>query len=234
MPPLEQLAAHLGVAFSQPALLQEALTHRSFLNERVNHRLHLTSNERLEFLGDSVVNYVAANLVYERYAAAGEGDLTSRRTALIRTETLATCARHYDLGRHIRIGRGEELAGARDRDAMLADTFEAVVAAIFLDGGLDAARAFLLPLFERELTTFDSFGLPTDDKSALQTTIQASRSITPRYQVITVSGPEHRREFTVEVLAADARLGTGTGASKQAAEQAAARDALARLRTAQE
>jgi ribonuclease-3 len=171
-------------------------------------------------------------MLYERYASAGEGDLTNRRAALIRTEMLAGLARRFDLGRHIRMGRGEELSGARDRDAMLADAFEAVVAAIYLDGGIAAAQAFLVPLFEAELAAVDALGLRVDEKSELQQRIQSARSITPHYRTVSVSGPEHRRAFRVEVLAGEELLGAGAGLSKQAAEQAAARDALERLRAA--
>lgn len=229
MAALDTLIARLGVTFADPGLLQRALTHSSYLNERIEERLHLASNERLEFLGDAVVNYLAATLVYQRFPSAGEGELTAWRTALVRTEMLAGLARRYDLGTYVLLARGEELSGARRRPSLLADTFEAVVAAMYLDGGLDAVRAFLSPLFEAELTQLQTYGPPVDYKSALQSRIQAERGVTPRYRTLEVIGPEHQREFTVEALAGEESLGVGRGPSKQAAAQAAARAALEAL-----
>jgi len=223
---VDELSARLGVTFSDQRLLEQALTHSSFLNEHVEERMHLDSNERLEFLGDAIINFLAARLVFERFPDAGEGELTAWRTALIRTETLAGFAQRYNLGAYVLLARGEESSGARQRQALLADTFEAVIAALFLDQGLDAVRTFLLPLFEAELASLPDRTLPVDYKSRLQARIQAERRVTPRYHEIDRSGPEHRPEFTVEVRAGEERLGTGKGPSKQAAEQAAARAAL--------
>lgn len=229
MAPLDELSARLGVAFADIDLLRRALIHRSYLNERVEERMRLADNERLEFLGDTVVNYLAAMLVFEHFPSAGEGELTAWRTALVRTETLADLARRFDLGSYVFLARGEDLSGARRRATLLADTFEAVVAAIALDRGIEAARAFLLPLFEAELAILRAHGPPLDYKSALQSRIQADRGITPRYRTLQVVGPEHQRRFTLEVLAGDEPLGVGQGASKQAAAQAAARAALEAL-----
>jgi ribonuclease-3 len=148
---VDELSARLGVTFSDQRLLEQALTHSSFLNEHVEERMHLDSNERLEFLGDAIINFLAARLVFERFPDAGEGELTAWRTALIRTETLASFAQRYNLGAYVLLARGEESSGARQRPALLADTFEAVIAALFLDQGLNAVRTFLLPLFEAEL-----------------------------------------------------------------------------------
>lgn len=226
---LDDLCARLHVTFSDQRLLQQALTHSSFLNERVDERLSLSSNERLEFLGDAIVNVLATRLVFERFPDAGEGELTAWRSALIRTETLAGFAQRYDLGSHMLLARGEESSGARKRPALLADAFEAVVAAIFLDQGLNAVQEFLLPLFEETLTTLQQQGPPVDYKSELQKRIQAERGITPRYRMIERSGPEHQPEFTFEALAGDEALGRGRGSSKQAAEQDAAREAIKRL-----
>ncbi|MDW8145297.1 MAG: ribonuclease III [Roseiflexaceae bacterium] len=227
--PLDELCKRLNVTFSDQRLLQQALTHSSFLNERVEERLSFSSNERLEFLGDAIVNFLATKLVFERFPAAGEGDLTAWRSALIRTETLASFARRYELGSYVLLARGEELSGARQRPALLADAFEAVVAAIFIDQGLDAVQQFLLPLFEEALATLQQRGLPVDYKSKLQARIQAERGITPRYRMVERSGPEHQPEFTFEALAGDKSLGRGRGSSRQAAEQDAARVALDRL-----
>jgi ribonuclease III len=229
MPSLDRLIERLGVPFADPRLLQSALVHRSFLHEHPDQAVGLTSSERLEFLGDAILNYLAAQLVFERFPDRGEGELTGLRSALVKTTTLAGFARDLDLGAYIRLSKGEQRSGARDRDALLADTFEAVVAAIRLDGGLDAAYAFVEPLFNWQLDQIAAGNLMLDYKSQLQERIQAERNITPRYRMISVSGPEHRRDFTVEVLAAGARLGLGQGPSKQAAAQAAAQAALERL-----
>jgi ribonuclease-3 len=226
---IDTLIARLGVSFSNQRLLRSALVHRSFLHEHPEQAIELASNERLEFLGDAIINYTAATLVFERFPERGEGDLTVLRAALINTSTLAGFARLFDLGVYVRMSRGDEAGNGRQRDALLADTFEAVVAAIGLDSGLAAAQAFLMPLFEQELERIQAYGLPLDYKSRLQQRIQADRNITPRYHTVSVSGPEHRREFVIEVLAGDERLGIGQGPSKQAAAQAAAQTALERL-----
>ncbi len=229
MPALDTLIARLGVHFSDQRLLRSALVHRSFLHEHPDQAIDLASNERLEFLGDAIINYTAATLVFERFPTRGEGELTVLRAALINTSTLAGFARSFDLGPYIRLSKGDAAGNGRDRDALLADTFEALVAAITLDSGLSAAQAFIMPLFEQELEHIQAHGLPLDYKSRLQQRIQAERNITPRYQTVSVSGPEHRREFIIEVFAGDDPLGVGQGLSKQAAAQAAAQAALERL-----
>jgi ribonuclease-3 len=187
------------------------------------------SSERLEFLGDSVLNYLTADFLFARFPAANEGELTALRAALIKTPTLASLARDLDLGAYLRLSKGEELSGARARSALLADTFEALLAAIYLDGGLAAAQTFLAPLIERQVALIASHGLTLDYKSQLQRRVQAERNITPRYRVVAAEGPEHRREYTIEVLIGEERLGLGKGHSKQAAAQAAAETALAAL-----
>jgi ribonuclease-3 len=221
--------ARIGVAFADRRLLQSALVHRSFVHERPERAIDLVDNERLEFLGDAIVIYGAATLAFERCPDRGEGELTALRSALINTVTLASFARTLDLGAYIRLSKGDEASNGRQRDALLADTFEALVAAIYLDQGLAVALAFVTPLFEHELERIAEHGLPLDYKSRLQQRVQADRNITPRYHTVSASGPEHRREFVVEVLAGDEQLGIGQGASKQAAAQVAAQVALERL-----
>jgi ribonuclease III len=229
MPSLDTLIERLGVTFADQRLLRSALVHRSFLHEHPDQAIDLISNERLEFLGDAVINYIAAALVFERFSDRGEGELTMLRAALINTATLASFARSFDLGAYIRLSKGDDASNGRQRDALLADTFEALVAAMYLDQGFAAAQAFVLPLFEQELARIEAHGLPLDFKSRLQQHVQAQRNITPRYHTVSVTGPEHRREFVVEVLAGSERLGIGQGASKQAAAQAAAQAALEQL-----
>lgn len=229
MPSLNRLQERLGLAFIDPRLLQSALLHRSFLHEHPDQGVGLIDNERLEFLGDAILNYLAATLLFERYPARGEGALTTLRSALVKTTTLAEFARELDLGTYIRLSKGEEQSGARTRDALLADMFEALVAAIYLDKGVEAARAFMLGLFERQLELIERHGLALDYKSRLQQRIQAERNQTPRYHVVAEEGQDPRREYTIEVLAGGVRLGSGRGPSKQAAAQAAARAALDQL-----
>jgi ribonuclease-3 len=229
MASLDTLILRLGVPFADRRLLQSALVHRSFVHERPDRAIDLLDNERLEFLGDAIVNYGAATLAFERFPERGEGELTMLRSALINTVTLASFARAFELGAYVRLSKGDEAGNGRERDALLADTFEALVAAIYLDQGLAAALAFVTPLFEHELERIAAHGLPLDYKSRLQQRIQAARNITPRYQTVSASGPEHRREFVVEVLAGDERLGLGQGGSKQAAAQAAAQAAIEQL-----
>lgn len=226
MPAITTLTETLGIEFTDPLLLQHALTHRSYIHE--HYRTTLEPNERLEFLGDSVLNMITAQYLYESFPQQPEGQLTAMRAVLVRTATLAEFARRFKLGSYIKLGKGEERSGGREREALLADAFEAVVAAIYLDQGLDAARRFLLPLIEAQCKLMEEQGLQ-DDRSRLQERVQGERNQTPRYHTISAEGPDHSRVFTVEVYAGDDRLGMGTGSSKQAAAQAAARSALAQL-----
>jgi ribonuclease-3 len=223
---IDTLVARLGLLFRDASLLEGALTHRSYAHENPMETHHLANSERLEFLGDSVLNYIAADLVFQRFPDANEGELTATRSALIKTHTLAGFARDLDLGRYLRLNKGEDHSGARNRNALLADTFEAVLAAIYLDAGMDATRTFLLPFLERELATVQTHGRHVDHKTRLQERIQAERNITPHYLVMAASGPDHQREWMVEVRAGDEQLGVGRGSSKQAATQEAARAAL--------
>lgn len=229
MPALTKLIHRLGATFKDQRLLQSALIHRSFAHERPDQVVGLLDSERLEFLGDAIVNLVAAAMVFERFPAYGEGDLTIFRSALIRTGTLAGFARELGLGGYIRLSKGEDASGARNRDALLADMFESLVAAIYLDQGLDAARMFLTPLFDRQIERIAAHGLELDYKSRLQERIQAQMNSTPRYRTVAVTGPDHQRDITVEVLINGASMGVGQGPSKQAAAQAAAQAALERL-----
>jgi ribonuclease-3 len=222
---MHDLQRSLGYTFRDERLLKSALLHRSFVNERPAEAEGLPSNERLEFLGDAVLNFLSASLLYERFPERSEGELTSLRAALVRTATLAGFARRLRLGEHARISMGDDAAQARQRPALLADLFEAVVGSIYLDGGIEAARDFAVPFLAAVLAQ----DVPADHKTMLQERAQASHGITPRYRVVAVSGPDHRREFTVEALLGERVIGSGRGTSKQAAEQAAARQALEQL-----
>lgn len=232
MPSIDKLIARLGLIFNDTTLIRGALTHSSYANERPDRAYGLADSERLEFLGDSVINYLAADVLYRHFPQHREGQLTKLRTALIKTGTLARFARDLDLGSYILMGKGEAASGARDREALLADTFEALLAAIYLDRGLEAAREFVTPLFDQQIAQIEAgLDLNADDyKSQLLTFVQGQFGVTPAYRIAAVEGPEHRREFTAEVYRGDERIGTGQGASKQLAEQEAAKVALEELR----
>lgn len=229
MPSLDRLQARLDIAFTDPRMLQSALLHRSFLHEHPDQAVGLIDAERLEFLGDAILTYLAAALLFERYPDRGEGALTTLRSALVKTTTLAGFARELGLGQYVRLSKGEEQSGARERDALLADTFEALVAALYLDQGIEAARAFSVSFFEQQLARIAQYGLALDYKSRLQQRIQAERNITPRYRVVAEVGHDPHREYTIAVLAGEELLGRGQGSSKQAAAQAAARAAIEQL-----
>lgn len=222
MPDLAALETTLGISFTDRRLLRSALLHRSFVNERPSETGGLPSNERLEFLGDSVLNFVSADLLYRRFPERSEGELTTLRTTLVKTATLAGFARELRLGDYVQLSMGDESASARQRPPLLADLFEAILGAIYLDCGIETARAFATPFLERALTQ----GTTPDYKTLLQERVQAVRSKTPHYRTVAVSGPDHRREYTVEVLLGEERLGVGSGHSKQAAAQQAALHAL--------
>ena len=217
----------VGLNFRDPTLLATALVHRSFAHEHYDQSPE--SNERLEFLGDSVLNFLTARFLYERFPDKSAGDLTALRAALVKTSTLARLARRLDLGSALKLGRGEERSGGRTRDPLLEDVFEALIGAIYLDRGAEGAGQFLQPLLEQEVQFILENGLVLDEKSRLQERVQYERNQTPRYVTVRVEGPDHDRRFTTEVWAGEDLLGTGDGSSKQAATQAAARAALQSL-----
>lgn len=220
---LTELEEKLGVVFRDKSLLLRALTHRSSLNETG----HLFSdNERLEFLGDAVIDLVVAELLYQRFPEQREGPLTSMRAHLVRRETLAYFGQQLELGRFLRLGRGEEDSGGRSRDAILCATFEALCGAIYLDQDLKTIEDFLLPLLEPELMQMRQGQLRKDAKSWLQEWAQAELNATPHYITVKSSGPDHAKTFHVEVRVGERVLGSGQGYSKQKAAQKAAEAAL--------
>lgn len=233
MPSLAKLAAQLGVTFRDQRLLRAAVTHGSYANEHPVECAALPTAERLEFLGDAVLNFETANLLFERFPDRSEGELSELRSALVKASTLAGFARHFNLGAYIRMSRGEESSGARQRDALLADTFEALIAAIYLDAGeqgLAAVRAVFFPLLEGQIEQIAQRESRLDYRSRLQEYVQATRNITPRYEIISAEGPDHQRTFTTRVFAGEQQLGSGVGNSKQSSAQEAAREALEALR----
>jgi ribonuclease-3 len=220
------LAERLGLQFQNLHLLARALTHRSYVNENSN---ALEDNERLEFLGDAVLDFVVGAWVYNHFPEMQEGDLTRMRSALVRTDTLAEFARHMDLGPALRLGRGELSSGGRERDNLLCATFEAIIGAIYLDAGIPAVKEFIEPL----LSTFSNKVIGNDEvydpKSTLQEWAQSNKLGTPCYVTLEATGPDHAKLFTVEVQIAGKAFGQGQGSSKQAAAQSAAQVALETL-----
>jgi len=213
--------------FHDPSLLERALTHRSYLNEHPE--LALDDNERLEFLGDAVLDFVTGAWLYNRFPEMQEGRLTSLRAALVKTETLAKFALRIGLNEQLRLGKGEAETGGRGRTSMLANAFEAILGALYLDQGLDAVRDFLGELLPDETERVVIAEGDRDAKSILQEWSQAERGITPRYRTVDEQGPDHSKTFTVEVFIGAEGVGRGDGPSKQTAAQAAASDALRRL-----
>ena len=222
--PLEQ---RLGVTFKDPALLRKALVHSSYVNE--NPQAASKSNERLEFLGDAVLGLIVADEFFAAYPDLDEGKLTELRTQLVRRDTLAKAARRLALGEELLLGRGEEAGGGPTRPTNLAHAYEAVVGAIFLDGGLAAARRYIRRSLKPEFDRLANSAFPVDPKSRVQEMSQSRYQSTPVYRLVEAEGPDHARRFTIEALVDDRVLGTGTGRSKQLAEKEAARQALARL-----
>lgn len=221
------LEEKLGIQFKEPALLTRALTHRSFLNESLDETTE--DNERLEFLGDAVLDFVVGAYLYYHFPNMDEGELTSLRAALVRAKTLAAFARELEIGQHIRLGYGEEESGGRDRTPLLCAAFEAVIGAVYLDQGLPAVQALIEPLIAPALEEIMAESLHKDAKSEFQVWAQAAYNITPRYKVIDTRGPDHAKEFTMQVLVGDQVWGEGSGRSKQRAAQAAAAVALQKI-----
>ena len=218
----EPLEKALGIHFQNPTRLQMALTHRSYIYETAGEGLN--SNERLEFLGDSVLAFISADYLYRTFPDLSEGELSDARATLVRGETLANFAREIELGNFLLMGKGEQSSGGSQR--VLASAFEAILAAIYLDQGLETVQRFLIPRLEPLAHSIVSKRLFKDPKSLFQELAQAHDGFTPSYRLISQEGPSHNREFTVEVLLGEQVAGRGQGRNKQAAEQEAARAAL--------
>lgn len=213
----------LGYAFRKPELLERALTHRSKSTDNY---------ERLEFLGDSVLNYAISSELYNRFPELTEGELTRLRAALVRKPTLAELARQLDLGAHLALGEGELKSGGFDRESILADAMEAVIGAICLDGGIEAARETILRIYRDRLSTLDPLSVAKDPKTELQEYLQKHALPTPTYEVLTVSGEAHQQHFLVACRVAPLPEPVqGEGTSRRSAEQQAAARTLQRLHT---
>ena len=218
----EDLEDVLEIHFQDRQLLQLALTHRSYIYETAG--AGQSSNERMEFLGDSILALISADFLYRTFPQLTEGELTDVRAVLVRTETLANFAREMQLGNFLLMGKGEQHTGGGQR--VLASAFEAILGAIYLDQGLGAAQNFVVPKLEPIAHTIVEKRLFKDNKSRFQELAQAHDGITPAYRLVSQEGPSHNREFTVEVLLGDTVAGRGQGRNKQTAEQEAALRAM--------
>ena len=219
---MDGLEQKLGYKFNNINLLKNALTHSSYANEVRN---GFSSNERLEFLGNSVLSIVVSDYIYKHYPNMPEGELTKLRASLVCEKSLCTFSRELELGSYLMLGKGEDKGGGRERDSILADAFEAVLAAIYLDGGMEPARRHVMNFVLRELKHTDD-EVFKDYKTALQEIIQRNPEESVTYILIDESGPDHDKSFTVEVRLNSNVIGKGTGKNKKRAEQMAAKEAL--------
>ena len=222
---INELEKAIGYRFKNITLLQNALAHSSYANERWHNSLK--SNERLEFLGDSILGMVVAEYLYRNFPDRPEGDLTRMRADMVCERSLALIAERIDLGKHLLLGNGEEAGGGRNRDSILADAVESIIAACFLDGGMEPACAFI--------NTFVLTDVPVrklrnaDYKTTLQELVQQKKNQVLSYALVEESGPDHDKHFVVQVSLNGAAVGTGEGKSKKRAEQDAARNAIEKL-----
>jgi ribonuclease III len=224
---LGELQQRLGYAFQDEGWLRLALTHPSMAHEAAGNVPH---NQRLEFLGDAVLGLILTRELFDRFPQFGEGPLTKARAQMVNRSALAAQARQVELGGHLLLSRGEEATGGRDRISALADAFEAVVGAVFLDGGYEAARGFVLQRFHDALDELLEIPNLENPKGELQELLQAQSAEAPQYEIIAASGPDHNRDFECAVYHRGQELGRGQGKSKKEAESLAAEAALRQWR----
>ncbi len=226
MDQLWEIFKSLGLKQQNETYYTLAFTHRSYLNEV---KEATRSNERMEFLGDSVLSFIVSSFLYEKRQGDEEGDLTNLRSFIVRTESLARVSQQLELGQFLLLSKGEEMSGGRENIQLLANTFEAVLGAIYLDQGIEAARSFvhqtLLPLFEKEIV----LGAPRDSKSQLQEKAQNLTKMAPKYKILETTGPDHAKHFKVGVFVNNEMVGVGEGSNKQQAEELAATQGLQTL-----
>jgi ribonuclease-3 len=218
----------LGISFHQESLLEQAFVHLSYLNE--NPGFARPSNERLEFLGDAILNFIVTEKLYEEFPELPEGELTEIRASLVCRDTLAGLASSLKLGDWLLLGRGEEANGGRAKESNLANAMEALIGALYLDRGLAKARRFILRQLKPELEKIKAGKTTPNYKALVQEFIQGQRKPTPVYRLVEATGPDHSKQFTAEILVEGEALGRGTGKSKKAAESQAAKAAWEKLR----
>ena len=219
---------NLGVSFRQESLLEQAFVHLSYLNE--NPGFARPSNERLEFLGDAILNFIVTEKLYEEFPELPEGELTEIRASLVCRDTLAELASSLKLGDWLLLGRGEEANGGRAKASNLANAMEALIGALYLDQGLAKARRFILRQLKPELEKIKAGKITPNYKALVQELIQGQKRPTPVYRLVEATGPDHSKQFTAEILVQGEALGSGTGRSKKVAESQAARAAWEKLR----
>ncbi|MGN0349536.1 MAG: ribonuclease III [Roseburia sp.] len=224
MSKIRELEERIGYQFVHTGLLRQALTHSSYANEK--HMKKLSDNERLEFLGDAVLEVISSEFLYENYPQLSEGDLTKLRASIVCEPTLALCTEEIDLGKYLSLGKGEEQTGGRKRKSVLSDALEAVIGALYLDGGFAAAKTFVYRFI---LTDIEHKKLFYDSKTILQEVVQGSYQETLHYVLVSEEGPDHNKYFRVEACIGDEVVGEGSGHTKKAAEQEAAYRALLKL-----
>ena len=222
---LNELQGKIGYSFKDSSLLTLAMSHSSYANEK--HLSKLGCNERLEFLGDAVLEIVSSDFLFHRFPDMPEGDLTKTRASMVCEPTLAYCAEQIDLGSYLLLGKGEDATGGRTRNSVVSDAMEALIGAIYLDGGFTSAKEFI---HKYVLSDLENKKLFFDSKSILQEIVQAQEGKNVVYQLLGEEGPDHNKRFFVEVYIADVCYGTGKGRTKKAAEQEAAYQAILRLK----
>lgn len=225
---ISELEGKLGYTFKSPGLLVQALTHKSFANE--NRADTVGHNERLEFLGDTVLDFITSDYIMKLCPESQEGEMSKLRAVVVSEANLSKVASMLGFGPYLLLGRGEEQTGGREKPSLLANSLEAVIAAIYLDGGLDEAYRFILENFESDIKEMADSGLFHDYKTELQEVCQSMFGVLPRYSVVRESGPDHQKVFEVEIEAGGSILGRGAGKSKKEAEQRAASVALGTLK----
>ena len=223
------LESKIRYHFTDSSILTHALSHSSYANEmRMNKE---KSNERLEFLGDAVLELVTSEYVYKEYSDLSEGDLTKLRASIVCEQTLSACARDLKIGDYLLLGKGEDITGGRERDSILSDALEAVIGAIYLDGGFTNAKEFIRSFILANLKNKDLF---FDSKTILQEIIQNNNGQKLRYRLLSEEGPDHNKTFKVAVYVGTEEIGIGTGRTKKAAEQEAAYEAIQKLQSTRE
>lgn len=225
MTKIEELQERIGYQFKEEGLLRQALTHSSYANEK--HMKKLSDNERLEFLGDAVLEIISSDFLYRNYPKLPEGDLTKLRASIVCEPTLALCTREIDLGEYLLLGKGENLTGGRSRKSILSDAMEAVIGAIYLDGGYESAKNFVHRFI---LTDIEHKKLFYDSKTILQELVQGNYEEPLHYELLSEAGPDHDKKFKAEAFIGTRLIGTGSGHTKKAAEQEAAYQALLLLK----
>lgn len=214
--------------FNNQKLFSQAFTHRSFLNEA---KEKLNSNERLEFLGDSILSFIVSNHLYNTYPEYNEGTLTNLRSLVVNTKSLASIAKELNFGEHLLLSRGEEDSKGRENESLLANCFEAYLGALFLDQGIEAATTFLHEVLIPKIAVFVEKRAFKDPKSLLQEHVQSQKLNSPLYKVLEEEGPPHAKTFTIGVFVQNENIGEGKGKSKQEAEENAAKEALLKFKT---